>query len=209
MREVAYHIVMIIEVLISVFPYANVLIMQSYSNTQIAWNKITVRCIYPTRVVCKMGTGILRYHTYAVLWNKAGFYLPLSFAFHDDVIKWKHFPRNWPFVREIHRSPVNFPHKGQWRGALMFSLIYVWINDWVNNREAGDLRRQQGHYDVIVMYVDDLISGLERFGCNVANEYYSNTSVTKDLTLLCPSFSGLQKMLNIGDVFFDRIFCEI
>ena len=70
---------------------------------------------------------------------------------HDDVIKWKHFPRNWPFVREIHRSPVNFPHKGLWRGALMFSLIYAWINDWVNNREAGDLRRQHGHYDVIVM----------------------------------------------------------
>ena len=70
---------------------------------------------------------------------------------HDDVIKWKHFPRNWPFVREIHRSPVNFPHKGQWRGALMFSLIYAWINDWVNNHEAGDLRRQHGHYDVIVM----------------------------------------------------------
>ena len=70
---------------------------------------------------------------------------------HDDVIKWKHFPRNWPFVREIHRSPVNFPHKGQWRGALMFSLIYAWINDWVNNREAGDLRRQHGHYDLIVM----------------------------------------------------------
>ena len=76
-----------------------------------------------------------------------------SFLFHDDVIKWKHFPRNWPFVRKIHRSPVNFPHKGQWRGALMFSLIYVWINDWANNREAGDLRRQHGHYDVIVMYI--------------------------------------------------------
>ena len=72
---------------------------------------------------------------------------------HDDVIKWKHFPRNWPFVREIHRSPVNFPHKGQWRGALMFSLIYAWMNDWVNNREAGDLRRQHGHYDVIVMRI--------------------------------------------------------
>ena len=71
---------------------------------------------------------------------------------HDDVIKWKHFPRNWPFVREIHRSPVNFPHKGQWRGALMFSLIYASINDWVNNREAGDLKRQHGHYDVIVMW---------------------------------------------------------
>ena len=40
-----------------------------------------------------------------------------------DVIKWKHFPRYWPFVRIIHRSPVNSPHKGQWRGALIFSLI--------------------------------------------------------------------------------------
>ena len=70
---------------------------------------------------------------------------------HDDVIKWKHFPRNWPFVRGIHRSPVYSPHKGQWRRALMFSLICVWINDWVNNREAGDLRRYRVHYDVIVM----------------------------------------------------------
>ena len=32
---------------------------------------------------------------------------------HDDVIKWKHFPRYWPFVRGIHRSPVNSAHKGQ------------------------------------------------------------------------------------------------
>ena len=37
-----------------------------------------------------------------------------------DVTKWKHFPRNWPFVRGIHRSPVNSPHKGQWREALCF-----------------------------------------------------------------------------------------
>ena len=71
---------------------------------------------------------------------------------HDDVIKWKHFPRYWPFVRGIHRSPVNSSHKGQWRGALMFSLICVWINDWVNNREAGDLRRYRAHSDVIVMW---------------------------------------------------------
>ena len=70
---------------------------------------------------------------------------------HDDVIKWKHFPRYWSFVRGIHRSPVNSPHKGQWRGALMFSLIYAWINGWINNREAGDLRRHRAHYDVLVM----------------------------------------------------------
>ena len=69
----------------------------------------------------------------------------------DDIIKWKHFPSYWPFVWGIHRSPVNSPHKGQWRRALMFSLICVWINSWENNREAGDLRRYRAHYDVIVM----------------------------------------------------------
>ena len=47
--------------------------------------------------------------------------------------------------------PVNSPHKGQWRGALMFSLVCARMNDWVNNREAGDLRRHRGHYDVSVM----------------------------------------------------------
>ena len=57
---------------------------------------------------------------------------------HDDVIKWKLFPRHWPFMRGIYRSPVNSPHKGQWRGALMFSLICFWINAWVNNHKAGD-----------------------------------------------------------------------
>ena len=47
----------------------------------------------------------------------------------------------------IHRSP----HKGQWRRALMFSLICAWINGWVNNREAGDLRRGRADYDVTLM----------------------------------------------------------
>ena len=46
--------------------------------------------------------------------------------------------------------PVNSPHKGQWRGALMFSLICVWVNG-CHNREAGDLRRHRAHYDVNVM----------------------------------------------------------
>ena len=70
---------------------------------------------------------------------------------HDDVIKWKIFLCYWPFVRGIHRSPVNSLHKGQRRGALMFSLICAWINGWANNREAGDLRRRRAHHDVIVM----------------------------------------------------------
>ena len=57
----------------------------------------------------------------------------------------------WPFVLGIHWSPVNSPHKGQWRGALMFSLICARINGWANNREAGDLRHHRAHYDIIVM----------------------------------------------------------
>ena len=74
---------------------------------------------------------------------------------HDDVIKWKHFPRYWPFVQGIHRSPVNSPHKDQWRGAVMFSLICTRINGWVNNGEAGDWRRHRAHYDVTVMHWQD------------------------------------------------------
>ena len=70
---------------------------------------------------------------------------------HDDVIKWKHFPLNWPFVRGIHWSPGNSPYKGQWHRALMLSLICARINGWVNNSEADDLRRHRAHYDVTVM----------------------------------------------------------
>ena len=70
---------------------------------------------------------------------------------HDDIIKWKHFPCYWPFVQGIHRSPVNSPHKDQWCRALMFSLIWAWINGWVNNCGAGDLRCHRTHYDVAVI----------------------------------------------------------
>ena len=65
--------------------------------------------------------------------------------------QWKHFPRYWPFVRGIHRSPVNSQHKGQWRGALMFSLIWAWTDSYTINGDVGDLRRYRAHYDVIVM----------------------------------------------------------
>ena len=60
----------------------------------------------------------------------------ISQAQHDDVIEW------------------NSPHKGQRRGALMFSLIRAWINGWVNSDEAGDLRRHDAHYDITVMKYD-------------------------------------------------------
>ena len=52
----------------------------------------------------------------------------------------------------IRRLPVNSPYKDQWRGALMVSLICAWINGWVSNREADDLKRNYAHYDVTAMY---------------------------------------------------------
>ena len=63
---------------------------------------------------------------------------PVQIPTHNDVIKWKHFLRYWPFVRRIHWSPVNSPHKGQWRRTLMFSLICARISGWVNSGEAGE-----------------------------------------------------------------------
>ena len=67
---------------------------------------------------------------------------------------WRHqmetFARYWPFVKGIHRSPANSPHKGQWREALMFSLICARTNGLANHQDAGDLRRHRAHYDVTV-----------------------------------------------------------
>ena len=91
---------------------------------------------------------------------------------------WRHqmekIPRYWPFVRGIHRSPENSPHKGQWRGALLFSLICVWINGWVNNCEAGDLRRHLAHYDVIVMCLElpEMAVGQPYLWAKVARQTY-------------------------------------
>ena len=59
-----------------------------------------------------------------------------SASIHDDVIEWKHFPRYWPFVRGIHRSPVNSTHKGQWRGALIF-FFDLSLNKWLSKQSWG------------------------------------------------------------------------
>ena len=70
---------------------------------------------------------------------------------HDDVIKWKHFPRYWPFVRVIHRHRWIPLTKASDAEFWCFLWSIPWINSWINNREAGDLRHHRAHYDVIVM----------------------------------------------------------
>ena len=76
---------------------------------------------------------------------------------HDDVIKWKYFPRYWYFVRRIHRSPIDSPHKGQCRRAYIFSLICARTNGWADSRDASDLRRHRAHYGDILMGSNDII----------------------------------------------------
>ena len=125
------------------------------------WNNILIRILFSltiTTVILCRGAGVS--HAWA---NK--------YAWNDDVIKWKHFPRNWPFVRGIHRSPVNSPHKGQWRGALMLSLICTRINGWVNNGDACDLRRHRAHYDVTVIEHRQVAIGTFGICCPHAREH--------------------------------------
>ena len=61
---------------------------------------------------------------------------------HDDVIKCKYFPRYWPFVRGIHRWPVNSPHKGQRCLALMYSLICFDVFFDLSKRMSKQSRRR-------------------------------------------------------------------
>ena len=109
---------------------------------------------------------------------------------HDDAKIWKYPPRYRPFVRGLNPDPVNAPHKGQWRGALMFSLICVWINGWINNREAGDLRRYCAHYDVTVMFYSPLT--LLPFWSAPIPAWISNyiDKVWDEITYAFPNFNG-------------------
>ena len=79
---------------------------------------------------------------------------------------------NWGFSALLALCVGNSPIKGQWRGALIFSLICAWMNDWVNDREAGDLERHRGHYDVTVMHPGCcIVTGyVEVFGSTTFND---------------------------------------
>ena len=66
---------------------------------------------------------------------------------------------SWRLKLPATRSLVDSPHEGQWRGALMLSLICVWTNGWASSRDAGDLERHRAHYGVTV--VDAVVIGLD------------------------------------------------
>ena len=68
-----------------------------------------------------------------------------------SVMGSQHWFKLWHFVRGNYQSLVNFPHKGRWRRALMFSLICASTNGWANHCDTGDLRRRYAYYNVTVM----------------------------------------------------------
>ena len=120
---------------------------------------------------------------------------------HDDVIKWKHFPCYWTCVRDIHRVLANSPHKGQWRGALMFSLICAWIKGWINNGEAVDFRRHRFHYDVTLIWnlfnifisyrLPKTTKGVQYTIIAIASSYYISGSETAAGGGICPKLHRL------------------
>ena len=48
---------------------------------------------------------------------------------------------------------IPIPQHAHWSRALMFSFICVWINDLLNNGEAGDLGRNRAHYGATLMKI--------------------------------------------------------
>ena len=94
----------------------------------------------------------MNYHR-SVFLDEANVWMALWWRLMNFTLQKETFSVLLAFVRGIHRPSVNSPHKEQWRGALMFSLICAWTNGWINNQDAGDLRRRRANYDVTVMKV--------------------------------------------------------
>ena len=117
---------------------------------------------------------------------------------------WRHQMET--FSALLARSPVNSPHKVQWRGALMFSLICSWINGWVNNREAGDLRRHSAHYDVIVMsHSKQILTCIAKIGHqDVCFKVYIGAGPLAGITVRAKLCAILFK-LSLNIVFFEYL----
>ena len=86
-----------------------------------SWGRFRYRCV---------PTGLLR-RALRIFWPDK---IANKEWYHDDFIKWKHFSRYCPFLKGIHRSPVDSP-----------------TNGWANTRDTGDMRRHRAHYDVAVI----------------------------------------------------------
>ena len=135
---------------------------QIRSNSNFAWN--SYRCAFEDSrpIITKFGTRHdctkFRYDRPTIIeirgtriFSKFWIRSNLSIRYLVGQAPGTALPSGFQSSRGIHRSLVDYPHKVQWRGVLMLSLICVWINVWENNQNAGDLRRDRSQYDVTVM----------------------------------------------------------
>ena len=107
-------------------------------------------------IIINMISGILYFDLlitdcewFTVTFRNASVY---TICLHDDVLKWKHFSRLWPLWGEFTRHRWVPLTKDSEAELWWVFFICPWINGWVNNREAGDLRCNGAHYDVTVMW---------------------------------------------------------
>ena len=94
----------------------------------------------------------------------------------------------WRHLMET--SPVNSPHKGQRREALMISLMGAWINVWVNNGKAGDLICNRTHHDVTVINLASL--GVPPWVASVELDKYTIAQISVNLSWMISVKSSIK-----------------
>ena len=129
------------EALLHVNAHNSCFCFNSMKNTPHVGNILLISNHIPSTILLRVAHHpVLRHSGYTHLQmptcqNKPpGYTTSQNYAYDFRLPWWRHqiekYPRHWPFARVIHRSPVNSPHKGQWRGALMFSLICAFVVIW-------------------------------------------------------------------------------
>ena len=129
---------------------------------QHAWTR-SIGVKYPVTIFCKIINLCGETSAVTRLGRTGDWMIPAALIF-SFYAWWCHqmenFPRYWPFAKGnrrspgIHRSPVNSPHKGQWREVLCFLWSAPEQTVETNNRDAGDLRR---HREVQVVHISRVI----------------------------------------------------
>ena len=110
-------------------------------NMRWSWKVICIVCALRTLHVFNIGSS---------------YYTRLPKCSQECITWWRHQMETFSAlltlcVRGINWSPVNSSHKGQWRGALVFSLICTWTNGYANNQDPSNLRRHRSDYDITLM----------------------------------------------------------
>ena len=128
------------------FVVTSQLFHKSFKSIRLFWLKLfhyrqNICRTWKMKFARKMNYGVLCYTSGRISWC----------VIMPSINKLDSMPMMTSSNEHIFRSPVDSPHKAQWRRALMVSLILTSTDSWANNRNAGDLRHHRAHYDVTVM----------------------------------------------------------